>query len=161
MSPIVWNIIQLLIRYAFSVRVSSIPRYLVFNPTKNSHISRCSVLLLLIIPTNNYSNKIKESHHFWIIFVCLKFVLALFFIVKFTIDKPLLLLGIEHKIIIIVDMVFLFWWFKQLMIIKCKLLLLLSSCIYQYVLGGLFYNRLLERCILFYATLWNIIRLFY
>ena len=84
-------------------------------------------VLLLIIPMNNYSHKIKESHHFWIIFVCLQFVLALFFALNFTIDKPLLLLGIEHKIIIIVDMVFLFLCFKQLMIIKCKLLLLSSS----------------------------------
>ena len=37
----------------------------------------------------------------------------------------------EHKIIIIIDMVFLFFCFKQLMVVECKLLLLLSLCIYD------------------------------
>ena len=125
--------------YAFSVWVSSIPQYWVFNPTKkDSHISRCWVLLLLIIPTNNYSHKIKESHHFQIIFVCLEFVFGIS--CKVYNRQTILLLGMEHKIIIIIDMIFLFLCFKQLMIIKCKLLLLLSSyiydlCIYDYHLS--------------------------
>ena len=87
--------------------------------------------LLLIIPTNNYSHEIKESHHFRKYLFVLNLCLALFFTVKLTIDNPLFLLGMEHKIIIIIDMVFLFLCFKQLMIIECKLLLLLSSCIYD------------------------------
>ena len=59
--------------------------------------------------------------------------MALFFTVKFTIDKPLLMLGIEHIIIIIVDMVFLFLCYKQLMIIECKLLLLLLSYFFCFI----------------------------